>query len=544
MERYIEKISNESEDFDVVVIGGGISGACVAYEASSRGLSVALFEKSDFGGATSAATSKLIHGGLRYLNYLEFGLVRESLRERRILEDIAPNLVYPLPFLIPNYGSLKSNKWIIKAGMILYDMLSFDKGHTRHSSKKLPHHRSLKKAQVLDIAPDLPPDGLTGGAVYYDCQSLAPERLTLAFLKSAVEAGAKASNYSEAVHLEKEDGRFRVAVIKDLVSGEEKRVRARLFVNSGGPWAERIIKKLSGKETSHSVRMSEGIHIIGPRLTQDHALVLLTPGGRHFFAIPWRGYSLYGTTDKDYQGSPDDYRVSAESIDEFIEEINGSFGKTMVSRENIVHAYGGLRPLTDTHTESSYKSSRKYEIIDGEDEGLPGLLTVEGGKYTTSRNLAESTIKVIAKKLGRKVSRSRTANVPLKGCDIPGLTDFLASRKEVYPEFEASTLHTLATLYGTEMEDVVSIAREKPEWARPLNDDGEILAQVVFAVRQEMAVHLLDVLQRRTGLGTLGLPSQENLDRIAGAMQTELGWSEERRKTEIEKARERLKLPY
>ncbi|MCB1169317.1 MAG: glycerol-3-phosphate dehydrogenase/oxidase [Leptospiraceae bacterium] len=544
MERFIEQISEETAEFDVVVIGGGISGSCVAYEAASRGLSVALFEKSDFGGATSAATSKLIHGGLRYLNYLEFGLVRESLRERRILEDIAPNLVYPLPFLIPNYGNLKSNKWIIKAGMILYDMLSFDKGHTRHSSKKLPHHRSLKKDRVLDIAPDLPPDGLTGGAVYYDCQSLAPERLTLAFLKSAVEFGAKVSNYSEAVQLEKEDGRFRVAVMKDLVSGEEKRIRARLFINSGGPWAERIIKKLSGQETSHGVRMSEGIHIIGPQLTRDHALVLLTPGGRHFFAIPWRGYSLYGTTDKDYQGSPDEYRVSAASIDEFIEEINGTFGKTMVSRETIVHAYGGLRPLTDTHTESSYKSSRKYEIIDGEEEGLPGLLTVEGGKYTTSRNLAESTIKVIAKKLGLKVSRSRTANLPLKGCDIPGLTDYLASRKEVYPEFEASTLHTLATLYGTEMEDVITIAREKPEWARPLNNDGEILAQVIFAVRHEMAVHLLDVLQRRTGLGTLGLPSLDILEQIAGAMQSELGWSDAQRKKEIEQARDRLKLPF
>ncbi|MBR32098.1 MAG: glycerol-3-phosphate dehydrogenase [Spirochaetaceae bacterium] len=544
MNRYIDTIQAESPLFDVVVIGGGISGACVAYEAASRGLSVALFEKSDFGGATSAATSKLIHGGLRYLNYLEFGLVRESLRERRILEDIAPNLVYPLPFLIPNYGNLKSNKWIIKAGMLLYDLLSFDKGKTRHSSKKLPHHQSLKKGQVLDIAPMLPPDGLTGGAVYYDCQSIAPERLTLAFVRSAEAYGAEVSNYSEVVHLEKVDGRFRTAIIKDSLKNREVRIHGKLFVNSGGPWAERIIKKVSGQETSHSVRMSEGIHLIGPQITRDHALVMLTPGGRHFFAIPWRGHSLYGTTDRDYQGSPDDYHVSRESIDEFIEEINSSFGKTILDYSNIVHAYGGLRPLTDTHTESTYKSSRKYEIIDGEEEGLPGLLTVEGGKYTTSRNLAQTTIKAIGKKLKITLSRSRTAHAPLVGCDIPQLTDFLSTRKEVYPDMESSTLHTLATIYGTEMDAVIQIARQKPEWKEPLNKDGEILAQVVFAVRNEMAVHLLDVLQRRTGLGTLGLPNDETLQKIADTMAVELGWNQQQISKEIEIAKNYLRLPF
>ncbi|MBU44901.1 MAG: glycerol-3-phosphate dehydrogenase [Spirochaetaceae bacterium] len=543
MKRFIEN-TVEGEEFDLVIIGGGITGACIAYEGASRGLKVALFEKGDFGGATSAATSKLIHGGLRYLNYLEFGLVRESLRERRILEDIAPNLVYPLPFLIPNYGNLKSNKWIIKAGMILYDLLSFDKGHTRHKSKKLPHHRSLKKSEVLQIAPLLPPEGLTGGAVYYDCQSVAPERLTLSFIKSATAFGAQPSNYAEVVHLEKEQGRFRTATVKDCISGKTVNVRGRLFINSGGPWAERIIKKLSGQETAHSVRMSEGIHIIGPQITKDHALVLLTPGGRHFFAIPWRGYSLYGTTDKDYQGSPDQYRVSKESIDEFVEEINSTLKEKLLDYSNIVHAYGGLRPLTDTHTESSYKSSRKYEIIDGEKEGLAGLITVEGGKYTTSRNLAQSALKVIGKKLGRKLPPSRTARLPLVGSDMPGLTDYLASRKEVYPEFASNTLHTLSVNYGTEMEKIVELSQQNPEWKETLNDDGEILGQVVFAVREEMAVRLLDVLQRRTGLGTLGMPGDDALEKIAGCMARELGWDENQKKEEIRSAVEKLKLPF
>ncbi|MCB1303285.1 MAG: glycerol-3-phosphate dehydrogenase/oxidase [Leptospiraceae bacterium] len=541
MERYIEKPTNES--FDVVVVGGGISGACVAYEAASRGLKVALFEKGDFGGATSAATSKLIHGGLRYLNYLEFGLVRESLRERRILEDIAPNLVYPLPFLIPNYGGLKSNRWIIKAGMILYDLLSFDKARTKHSSKRLPNHRMVSKKGALELAPMLPEKGLTGGAIYYDCQSMAPERLTLAFIKSAAAFGAKVSNYAEVVGMEQRQGKITGAVVKDVLTGKKKRIQASLFINSGGPWADRIIKRLSGEESSHSVRMSEGIHIIGPALSHTHALVLLTPGGRHFFAIPWRGKSLYGTTDKDYQGNPDDYRVTRSSIEEFIEEINSTLGRTVIDYKSIVHAYGGLRPLTDTHTESSYKSSRKYEIFDGASEGLDGLITVEGGKYTTSRNLAESVLSVIEKKLGRKLPTSKTSSRPLFGSNIDSLTEFMQTRQNVHQGMDAKTLDWLAVNYGTEMDAIVQIAADNPALSQVLDKDGEILAQVVYAARFEMARKLSDVLQRRTGLGTLGMPSTSVINKVAAIMQKQLKWSAAKVRAEIKEATEALRLP-
>ncbi|MBL8019884.1 MAG: glycerol-3-phosphate dehydrogenase/oxidase [Leptospirales bacterium] len=543
MKRYIEQ--PENKNFDVVIVGGGISGACVAYEAASRGLSVALFEKSDFGGATSAATSKLIHGGLRYLSYFELGLVRESLRERRILENIAPNFVFPLPFLIPTYkGGVSSNRWVLKLGMILYDLLSFDKGHTRDKSKKLPVHHSLSRKEIVEISPLLDKKDLSGGHVYYDCQSFSPERLTLAFIKSAVAQGARVSNYTEVTDfLRSPDGRIVGIYAKDRLTGRNSVVRGSLVINSGGPWAGTLLDKASGKKSPHSIRMSEGIHIIVPSITKEHALVLQTPARRHFFLIPWRGKSLIGTTDKDYKGNPDEYHVTRESIQEFIAEINATFGQEVIRYQDIIHAYGGLRPLTDTHTESSYSTSRRYEIFDGASEGLPGLITVEGGKYTTSRNLAASVLKVIEQNLDRTLPRSMTGKRPLFGSEMHSLDDFTEGAIRNNPDFLSQTIRYLVRAYGTEYSRILDLAREVPALAETVNPDGEILAEVLFAVREEMAVSLFDVLTHRTGLGTLGLPEAPLLGEIAGVMARELKWDQAKTAEEIESVRRRLGMP-
>ncbi len=490
-------------------------------------------------------TAKLIHGGLRYLSYFEIGLVRESLRERRILEDIAPNFVYPLPFLIPSYkGSISSSKWFLKLGMIAYDLLSFDKGGTRDKEKKLPTHHSLSKQEVIEISPLLAKDTLTGGHVYYDCQSFFPERLTLAFIKSAVAMGAKVSNYAQVSEfLRAPDNRIVGIMVQDRLTEKKIAVRGSLVINSGGPWAGRILDNAAGKKSPHGIRMSEGIHIIVPPLTKEHALVLRTPGKRHFFLIPWRGKSLIGTTDKDYAGNPDDYRVTKESIEEFIAEINGTFGREVIRYQDILHAYGGLRPLTDTHTESTYSTSRRYEIFDGATEGLAGLITVEGGKYTTSRNLAAGVMKVVEKSLNRKLQKSNTRRRPLLGSEMRSLHDFTEGAVHNNPDFPAATVRYLAQTYGTEYSRVLDIGRETPAYAVPVNADGEILAQVVFAIREEMAVNLFDVLTHRTGLGTLGLPDVDLLNHVADILAKELGWSHEKTSQEIEQVRARLALP-
>ncbi len=542
MKRFMEEYSGE--EFDLIVIGGGITGAAVAYDGASRGLNVALLEKKDFGWATSAATSKLIHGGLRYLNYLEFGLVRESLRERRILENIAPNLIYPCPFMIPNYNRFQDNKWVIKAGMLLYDMLSFDKGHTWDEAKKIPNHHPLSSKDALREEPNIRAEGLKGAAVYYDCQSISPERLTLAFIKSAVKHGARVANYAEArAFIHTEDSRIVGVTVHDLLTGKDVDIAGRLTVNCGGPWADIILNTAERGHTEHTIRRSEGIHIITKPLVNNHAVALMTPGGRHFFCVPWRGHTLIGTTDKEYVGDPDAYALSRDSIEEFLQEINGSFGNGTLSYGDILFAYGGLRPLVEDQVEGTYESSRKYEIYDNKKEGFDGLITVEGGKYTTSRNLAQKVLKMVQKKLGQKLPESLTDKDFLCGCEIKDLEVFFEDVKEENDGFDTRTLEYLGKNYGTEYGELLTIAKESKVLAEPVTHDGEILAEVVYAARREMAYTLEDIFFRRTGLGTLGNPGDDAIVRAGEIAAEELGWTGDRLATEVEHVRQVLTLP-
>ena len=424
MKRFVEDLK-DGETFDVAVVGGGITGAAVAYDAASRGLRVAMLEKNDFGWATSAATSKLIHGGLRYLQTMEFGLVRESLKERRILLNIAPNLLYPIPFMVPGYRDLKRSKWMLRAGLTLYDILAYDRGWTWDASKKIHHHKWLSRKKILELEPEVRQEGMTGGSVYYDCQSIYPERLTLAFVKSAVKYGAQVANYAQVTGFIHGDGnRIAGVEVEDLLKGGRLRVNARLVVNCGGPWADLVLQLADSGSNKHHIRRSEGIHIITRRPRTSHAVVMWTPAGRHFFTIPWRGLQLTGTTDKDYEGDPDAYRVTRKSIEELIQDVNDSIGDGTLSYDDVIFSFGGLRPLVDEQTEGTYETSRKYEIYDNADDGLEGLVTVEGGKYTTSRHLAEAVLKVVEKKLERPASRSITQREYLAGCEIEDVDAF------------------------------------------------------------------------------------------------------------------------
>ena len=349
LKRYIEE--GGPDKFDLVIVGGGITGAAVAYIAAARGLSVALFEKKDYGGATSAATSKLIHGGLRYLANGELKLVRESLRERRILGNIAPNFVYPLPFLMPMYRRWKGNIWKMLIGMYLYDMLSYDKKDTWDRSKKLQNHRLINHRKTIRVEPNLKMDDLRNSFYFFDYQSIFPERLTLAFIKSAAEYGACVSNYTPVEgFLYGEEKRITGVKVRDLFSGKTREVHAELIVNCGGTWADKILGMAVGSDqVTHRVKRSEGIHIITKKIAGHHVVSLQKADGGHMMIMPWREHSLIGTTDKEFLGDPDDYKVSMESIDEIINNVNTNFGRK-ISREDIVHAYGGLRPLVDDQT--------------------------------------------------------------------------------------------------------------------------------------------------------------------------------------------------
>lgn len=542
MKRFIEKYNGKA--FDLIIIGGGINGAAIAYDAASRGLKVALFEKKDFGWGTSAATSKLIHGGLRYLNNLEIGLVRESLRERRILENIAPNLVYPVPFMIPNYRRFMENKWVIKTGMILYDILSFDKGSTWEKSKRIPLHCSISREEALREEPNLREEGLTGASVYYDCLSIFPERLTLAFIKSAVRYGAKVANYAEVKEFIYDNGqRIGGVKVRDLLTGKEVAIKGMLTIVCGGPWTDIILNMAERGAADHTIRRSEGIHLITNPLVNRYAVTIMTPKGRHFFIIPWRGHSLIGTTDKDYEGSLDNYHVTRQSIEELLRDVNESFGNGTLSYNDILYTYGGLRPLVEDQVEGTYESSRKYEIFDCKDDGFDGLIAIEGGKYTTSRGLAAKVLKLVGKKLNRKLSKTITNKVNLSGCEIEDIKAFCMKIHKENPEFDKKTLEYLCKNYGTECRKILTIAKESNDLSDPVTHDGEIMAEVVYAVREEMAFTLQDILFRRTGLGTLGNPGDEIVERAGKLAAKELGWDNDRLAKEIEGTKKSLSLP-
>ena len=536
MERFIEEHSDEC--FDILVIGGGITGASVAYEAATRGLKVALLEMDDFAGGTSSASSKLIHGGLRYLANGEIGMVRESLRERRVLSNIAPNFVYPMPVLMPHTDkSFKNNKWALKLGMLIYDALSFDKAVTWDSSKRIPMHRTLSSREVLRREPQVRAHGLTGASVFYDCLSLCPERLTLAFVKSAVRYGAKVANHAQVVGFHM-DGEHRISGVRvrDVLCGAEYSIRGTITINCAGPWADIVLGLASANgEGGRTLSRSEGVHVITSKnlIAGQHIVGCVDARGSHFFLIPWRGHTLIGTTDKRFNGEPDAYRVSTASVMELIEAVTSAFGDGTLCYEDVEYAYGGLRPLVEVRTKETYSASRRYEICDNARQGLDGLITVEGGKFTTSRKLAEQCLRVVAAKLGRPLGKSTTDKQRLFGCTIPDLQAFLDAALQQHKDFQASTISYLSRTYGTEYEAVLQLAREDENLACTLDADGEILAQVIYAIRQEMARTLADIVFRRTGICTLGNPGDKVIEKIALLAATELGWNKNRVELEI-----------
>ncbi|MEW6439437.1 MAG: glycerol-3-phosphate dehydrogenase/oxidase [bacterium] len=543
MQRDLHLMSQEQHD--LLIIGGGITGACLSWDAALRGLRVALLDKGDFGSATTSATSKLIHGGLRYLKNREFGLVRESLRERRILSRIAPHAVLPIPFLVPVYRGAANNRFLLMSGMMLYDALSFDKSWGLPQDKRIPRHRFLKPDRVLRDEPNIHPDGLTGAYLYYDCQDVNPERLCLEFIRSAARKGARVANYAEVIDLLRTDDRIEGARVRDRLTGEEHDLRARMTANVTGPWADHILSMCKGVH-QRKVRRSKGIHVITRPVSYKHAIALITAKGRHIFVLPWRGQSLLGTTDTEYVGDPNDVSVARSDIESFLADLNECMPAAGLTYNDVRHCYAGLRPIVDQDTQSVYEASRKYEIHDHEaEEGLKGMTTVIGGKYTTSRHLAEKVVTLILKRLQRPPAPCRTHARPVHGGELASLPEAIeeAVRKAPFG-LRASTCEHLVRTYGSAYTELFPVLREDPAAGEAICETQEdIVAEVHHAVQREMCVTLSDLLLRRTGIGTLGDPGEACTRRCAGMLAERLGWTAERTEEEIAKFRRYVRIP-
>lgn len=592
--------------FDVAIVGGGIIGAGIARDAALRGYSVALFERRDYGGGTTSGSTRLIHGGLRYLEMLDFGLVRMDLREREILLRIAPHLVRPLPFLLPFYQRSLFYRLKMRIGLWLYDLLSYD--------KSLPSRRTLSAAEVRAMEPALEPRGLQGAAMYYDAQASLPERLCLENILDARAHGAAAFNYAEVVGALHDGDRLAGLRVRDTLAAREAAagdaasgartsgasraatgsagaaaaetaardatgaaasgassaagaeddgdivdVRARVVVNASGPWFDRVAGRLTATH-ARRIRTTKGVHFAVPSMA-THAMSLFSPlDERLVFVIPWLGYTWIGTTDTDFTDDPATARATHEDMAYVLESVRPFFPQ--VTPESIVFSNAGVRALVMEEGDES-SVSRAHQVVADERAGAPGLVSVLGGKLTGYRAIAEEATDIVSKKLDPQGPRAcRTADDALpggryeagqprpgagnaanpgnagiavpasRGAGRPVQAGQVASASPSFGGPDASYVdpdiyEDGARLYGARLPEVLRLAAANPRLAERLAPGCPVIAaQVVFAIREEQCLRLVDFMLRRTDLGFSRDQGRAAAPAAAALMAGELGWDD------------------
>jgi glycerol-3-phosphate dehydrogenase len=520
--------SMAAEPVDLLVIGGGITGAGIARDAALRGFRIALVDKGDFGSGTSSHSSRLIHGGIRYLEQRNFRLVFEASRERRVLLRIAPHLVRPLPFLFPVYRGGRVPAWKLRAGMWLYDALA--------AFRNVKGHRWLSPKQVRRAEPALKDRGLTGAALYWDAQT-DDARLVLATMRSAARAGALVANYAEVTSLLKPDGRVRGAVVRDVLSGESRTVRALVVVNAGGPWVD-VLRRMDDPMAPPLLRPTKGAHVAVPRrrIGHERAVTLFSQiDGRVMFVLPWGELSYIGTTDTDADASPDGVHVTADDVTYLLRSANAAFPDAHLGPSDVVSVWAGLRPLLRQDPAATPSQvSREHRVV----ESAQGLITIAGGKLTTYRVMARDVVDRVAARLhqldGRPVApRPPTDRLPLPGGEAAELGVLIeGARARGVPE--ATARHLVAS-YGSETPAILNLVdRDRGLGEGIVPGRPEIWAEVTHAVEREMALRIQDVLVRRLHLFyEYAEQATAVVTPVAQRMKKLLGWDEVREAEEL-----------
>jgi glycerol-3-phosphate dehydrogenase len=537
-------MAKKSDTYDLVIVGGGITGAGVARDAVLRGLRVALIEKGDYGSGTSSKSSKMIHGGLRYLEHGEIGLVFESVSERAVQSKVAPHLVRPMPFLVPIYKQNKPGLELMNIGLWIYDTLALFR------APKL--HKTFRGAKALELEPQLTPDGLTGALEYYDCVT-DDARLVLENIVDAEERGADCRSYTEAVRLERhDDGQVHAVVVRDLFTGEESTLSTKAVIMAAGAWTDEANTKLEIDVGRDLLRRTKGVHLVFPRekLPLKRAVTLLSPvDGRVLFAIPWLGRTVIGTTDTDFEGSADNVWADQADAEYLCESLNIYFPKADFRPQDVISTWAGLRPLiSQGEAEDESDVSREHEIFVRPD----GVVIVAGGKLTTYRRMAKEVVRTAMKWLkkrdmldGRKIRKPRTKKRPLPGA--VGLEDRSGEGVKKYAHaladehnIDYETTKHLARVYGTRAERLLALIDKNEELGLHMQDDlPYVWAEVEFACTDDLARTIDDVLTRRVPLLLVGL--QQGLDvadRVADIMAECLNWTSEQRAEQIERYKE------
>ena len=515
--------------FDLIVVGGGIIGTGIARDASLRGIKTLLIEKEDFGYGTTSRSSRLIHGGLRYLRMLEFHLVGQDLREREVLLQIAPHLVHPYPFVIP-ISSLYY-QLALSMGVRMYDWMA--------AGKSMPSHQHLSRRETLEAEPQLANiKGLKGAILYYDCQAPFAERLGVENVLCAAEHGAAILNHAQLTGFLRSGNDVSGVEVLDCLSGETYKVKARLVVNAAGHWVDCVRDLLHGGPAS-TVRRTKGIHLLTPKQT-DTALVLFSPiDGRLFFVMPWLGYTFIGTTDTDYHGDLDAVCADQSDVVYMLKGLHQVFPE--LCEEDIIYTTAGLRSLVHGGGEKPSNITREHKVLDHiQKDGIGGLISVLGGKITAYRAVAKDAVDTVCRKLGVE-AKCTTAEVPLPGA--PAVPQAKVTRAAKESGLPVETVKHLADFYGSRFSQVLKLVKNDKRAGQPVcSHCKDIVAQIEYTVKEESALTVSDFLLRRSAAGLESCQGLDGVETVAQEMGRLLGWSKAEQQRQIEDYRAQAAL--
>lgn len=554
LSRPVERLG---EQFDVAVVGGGITGVSVAREAALRGLRTVLIERNDFGSGTSSATTKYIHGGIRYLEQYDVGVVRESLRERRILALGAPHLVEQTRFIMPGWRWSKPRTPLLGAGVLLYDLLAFDRNRDAPEGLRIPHPKWLSKSELLSAVPWLDSTDLQGGFAYHDTLNLHPERLLLAYAQSAAAAGAVLVNHVsvDGFVSEVRGDDLLVSGLRavDLLDESRYEIRADVVVNAAGPWIDKLLEPL-GRATGVGVARSKGVHVLTRALGGGHvndAVFARAKSGRHVIVSPWMGKSFIGPTDTPIEGDESSVVADRDDVRSILETVNSTMSdvERPLTSDDVELTTVGVRPLIrfdgvdaaedGPATDSTYTASRRHELYHHVDRGIRNLWSIGGGKWTTARATAEEMVDALFEhELSDRTRRDHDSrHLPAWGAFAwaedaePFLVD--SGARLVTAGLDPRSAELVARLHGTGAERIADLVESDSTLARPIVDGGDVAAQVVVAVVDEAARTLSDIVDRRLVVGTLRALDDNILRTVATIAAPLLGWDDGRVEREV-----------
>jgi glycerol-3-phosphate dehydrogenase len=546
MKRELKKLSET--EYDVAIVGAGINGACAAWDATLRGLKVALIDKADFGNATSSNSLKIIHGGLRYLQNLDLKRMRESINERKILMKNAPHLIHPLPVIMPTYGSSMKSRSAMFAALLANDLIGLDRNNLEDPQKYLPNGKVISNQQVEEYVPGFDGEKFTGGALWYDCVCSNTERLVLSYVLSAAEKGADAANYVECIGFLGDEHKITGIKVKEHFTKDVFDIRAKVVVNSSGPWVDDILSGLNGNAIKKKFRHSLGINIVVNRkILDNHALAIPGPvqnrladgtifnGKQILFFVPWQDYTMIGTSHLPYDRNPYDLEIRENEVENFLNSINQAYPAANIKKEEISLVHRGLLPMKNLKPNTGeVLLERHYKIYDHfiEDK-IEGIVSIIGVKYTTHRDVASKIINTVVRKLNKKSVNSITEDMPVYGGEIEKFDDYLSEARRI-SGFDNHLTDHLVYNYGSKYQEILKLMDNgKADKKTSNNLDGLLRAEILNSVRNEMAQKLSDVIFRRTDLGSAQNPGRNTLESVAKVLAEEFHWNDKRIREEV-----------